>query len=50
MNIGKRTVAMILMLALVLTSLPLQVFAEQDLTAEQSSEVGGYLPLSLRPR
>lgn len=46
----KRTIAMLLTLALVFASFPLGAFAEQELVAEQSNEVGGYLPLSLRPR
>lgn len=46
----KRTIAMLLTLALVFASFPLGAFAEQELVAERSSEAGGYLPLSLRPR
>lgn len=37
----KRTIAMLLTLALVFASFPLGAFAEQELVAEQSNEVGG---------
>lgn len=40
----KRTIAMLLTLALVFASFPLGAFAEQELVAEQSSEVGGVSP------
>ena len=37
----KRSIAMLLTLALVFASFPLGAFAEQELVAEQSSEAGG---------
>lgn len=40
----KRTIAMLLTLALVFASFPLGAFAEQELVAEQSSEAGGVSP------
>ena len=44
----KRTIAMLLTLALVFASFPLGAFAEEELVAGQSSKVGGYLPLLTR--
>lgn len=40
----KRSIAMLLTLALVFASFPLGAFAEQELVAEQSSEAGGVSP------